>query len=494
MGQTLFKILRQLRFEAAGFGLLAIILGVAGFATYRFWVWSYVGADQGQESVVVADGLAINDYTFTLSDQGVLSDNGHELSARVHRQTDRDELRYIILNNPGQAVLNLTATIELPAYLSTSQAKPQTVARHGSSHSYQIMDGSHIRFSFEGVEADGTATIVISFARGSVNLAIGDQALDYLSAQPALLWMDVSLGLILAGIVITLILSRRRLSDWRLFRNQMAPRSTPPAAWPPAIVGVLVRQKLTNRDVVATIIDLADRGYIQFAEQPGGLMVAAKRQDPTGLYPYEINILKLILRGDLLESSLDTDALAADSNKLVIEVYGLIERMGVFISNPRLTHLRWRTVGALLVIGGIVGLLITLRVFPDPPYIALFWLAVGLLGVIVFELGSGFTAYTPQGKALASDWLAFGRYLADPAPATPDELTYRLFPKYLAYALALGVEMPWLERFKIAPFHPPSWFIPQEAVTTPEHFLNVLLKPTKQIGTTITSTIFPTVD
>ena len=274
----------------------------------------------------------------------------------------------------------------------------------------------------------------------------------------------------------------------------MTPRNPPPAAWPPAIVGVLVRQKLTNRDVVATIIDLADRGFIQFAEQPGGLMVAAKRQDPTGLYPYEINILRLILRGDLLEESIDTDALAADSNKLVVEVYTLVERMGVFVSNPRLTHLRWRTVGALLVVGGVVGLLVTLRVFPDPPYIALFWLAVGLLGVIVFELGSGFTAYTPEGHHLASDWLAFGRYLANPNPATPDELTYRLFPKYLAYSLALGVEIPWLQRFKIGPFHPPDWFIPMDAVITPEHFLESLLKPTKQIGSAITNTIFPTVD
>ena len=80
--------------------------------------------------------------------------------------------------------------------------------------------------------------------------------------------------------------------------------SEPPDNTPPGVIGTLIDEKAEMRDILATMIDLARRGYIKIveAESPGFMGIGKNREftfqlvkdDPAGLRPYEQTLLAKI--------------------------------------------------------------------------------------------------------------------------------------------------------------------------------------------------------
>ncbi len=490
-GQPGQSIWRDLHLDTAGLVFALVVFAVSAGLLHLHKPAASADDLAGQ---AVADVSVNPTADFTINARGQLLKSAAATGVRVHRYANRDELRFIWINNPGEPLAAAIAVFHLPSGVASNLAKPELITRAVYSKETSVVDAQSLSFSAEGVDPVGTVTVVITLPRGSIKLPMSAKLYDELAGEPALLWADVGLFILTIGVMMLIWLSRRRMVEWQALRRAGAVQTTPPAALPPAVVGVFIRQKFTSREIIATLIDLAERGYLRFSEQPSGTTIVPRKLDPVGLYPHEREVMQLLQSSDRLLKGLDRDVFEAESGRLVIAIYRLVERLGIFARSPRWTHLRWRTGGALITLGGAVGLLFTLRLFPDPPYIALFWLAVTLIGIIIFRLGSGYTAYSETGRGALGAWLAFGRYLASPQPATLDEVSYGSFVHFLAYAVALGVDEAWLQRFRDLPFQSPDWYTPLQPGVTAEQFYQGLIRPAATIGAAISQSVLPTVD
>lgn len=490
---SLFGI--ELHFDGRGFVTVLVIgaLVLSGWLAFRNKIQADEAQGAAQYALLVQGSVVQKVYSITKN--GNLTDDRQRVVARFHRYPNRDELRYVIVNGPGRQIDTLQATVNLAPDYPASKAKLNVITRAVGYKQVSVQNESTTIFLASFIDPKGTVTLVIAYPRGTIQLTRTALWFDLLVAQPGLLWADVGLGLMLLGAVTTVVLGRRRIAEWRAMRKAGVVQSSPPMTLPPAVVGVLVRQKLTNRDIMATLIDLANRGYLAFIENEQGMVIVPRRRgDMAGLYPYEVDLLRIVGEGEAIYRTINQETLQTEAGHFIVEAYGLVERLGAFVQNPRQTHLRWRANGASLLLAGVIGLLVTLRLFPDPPYVALFWIGVTAIGIMIFELGGGYTPYTLQGREVVAQWLSFGRYLAQGQVATYGEVTLGSFTEYLPYALVLGVEEEWIKRFEAMPFRVPAWFTTREVGLDIQSFSKHLLVPARAMSTLVTSMVTPTVD
>ena len=66
---------------------------------------------------------------------------------------------------------------------------------------------------------------------------------------------------------------------------------------------------------------------------------------------------------------------------------------------------------------------------------------------------------TALGRQALSNWLAFKKYLSDPAPLPYDAKNFQKFVEYLPYAIVFKCEALWAKRFSEEEFMVPDWFI-----------------------------------
>lgn len=281
-------------------------------------------------------------------------------------------------------------------------------------------------------------------------------------------------------------------------RKTVIPEYQPPSGLSPAEVGLLEDFKATDREITATLVDLAIRGYINIHTIPkksifgshtayefelindnvlnlkrhekaliNGLfgVVSVKQiakmitnqKDPsvkqrlTRLYPAQKPMVgKRVALGDL-EPYFYQYVLDAKGH-----LYSDLNLMGYFKSFPL-------SAGTNLVLVGVVLLFIS--IFLSPPY--RYSLIASALILVIFsplmaartqagkltkEAIDGFKLYL---KTAESDRL---KVLQSPKGSEVTGSKVKLYESYLPYAIALGLEADWSKNFKSVYSQPPRWF------------------------------------
>jgi hypothetical protein len=122
----------------------------------------------------------------------------------------------------------------------------------------------------------------------------------------------------------------------------------------------------------------------------------------------------------------------------------------------------------LFILALIVSFFFTVNFFSKPVFIITVCLMVAILLVNIIFIRI-MKAYTKEGRAVTDHILGFKMYLAQAEQRmynmlTPPEKNLELFEKYLPYAIALGVENEWAEKFDsiiqkaIAEGYQPAYF------------------------------------
>ena len=235
-----------------------------------------------------------------------------------------------------------------------------------------------------------------------------------------------------------------------LFRPQaLVPEYRPPDNLRPAQVGLILDESADTKDVTATIVDLAVRGYLVIKDVPGKHdweLVQAK-QDTRDLLPYEEKILKGLF--DSMNSSVKVSSLKGTFSGTLSIAEGLLyddsARLKWFASNPRNTRLIWAGLGiAVIIVGGVLSL--ALGVLAG-------W---GLLGLAVVAIGGLLivaSRWMPRRTGLGTDLfrkaLGFRLYMN---AAEKDRQAFaekaELFTQYLPYAIVLGCVHRWAKAFE----------------------------------------------
>jgi len=247
----------------------------------------------------------------------------------------------------------------------------------------------------------------------------------------------------------------------------------PPDRLTPAEAGTLVDDSPDTRDLTATLVDLAVRGYLRIAEQKAehlfGLWSSTdyrfQRTKPAQewaiLPPYE----RLLLEALFSDSTTEDVSLSSLEHRFYKSLPPIQDAIFESLQQRKYYAQRPDRVKQAYLIGGIVlGMLLTVALSAlagrwGMAPMTFLWAGV-LSGLIVVGFGRIMPARTLQGTRALEGVLGFEEFLTRVEADRFDRVvkTPELFEKFLPYAMALGVEKNWARAFESIVLTSPVWY------------------------------------
>lgn len=299
---------------------------------------------------------------------------------------------------------------------------------------------------------------------------------------------------------------------WRIWRHwgkdpqrrSIAPRYEPPGGLTPAEVGTLVDHRPDTRDITATLIHLAVRGFLRIEETQSraffGLMKdtdyrLVRLQEESGwagLKPHEEELLHGLFGRGGYRSEVMVSELKNEFYKTLGEIkdqlFRALKSAGFYRHRPDKVLGSFIAMGVVSLGLSIVGFQILAGIFLISPLTAV--LAGVLTALPILGFGVLMPARTRKGARALEEILGFQEFLE-----RVESDRYRrmitspeMFEEYLPYAMALGVEDGWAKAFRDLYKEPPDWYVGRH----PHAFnagvlVNDLSLMASQAGTVMTS-------
>ena len=382
---------------------------------------------------------------------------------------DHDELYWNITGNEWDVPLgDVSAQIFLPAAVTGLHATVYTGSYGSRGQNAEVeTSGSTVSVSMQRpLGFHEGLTVAIGWDKGFVKEpGMGDLVVQFLESNwPIFLFVPLFL-----------------LMYWLWYTNGRDPRLgpiavqyAPPDGMTPAEAGALVDESAAMRDITATIVDLAVRGFIVIEEQEKSKMmevISGKdyvfhlkkgANEWTGLKAHEIAMLTGIFgyggsNPDVSLSSLHNQFYKSLPGIKEGIFDGLMSR-GYFLHRPdyvRSGYLSGAVVTSVILFYMGTAAAQKLGMQPVP-----FFIAAILCGATIAGFGWFMPARTPTGAKALANVLGFEDFLVHVESDHMERIqqTPETFEKYLPYAMALGVEKKWAGAFKDIYSQPPSWY------------------------------------
>ena len=253
-------------------------------------------------------------------------------------------------------------------------------------------------------------------------------------------------------LVIGLIIVRRRWGTRHVLRlsGTIVPEFEPPEGLRPAEADVLLHGKPRRRDVIATVIDLALRGFVRIEErpQPGGSptwVLERTGASTADLREYERKALAgVFAHGGATDLAALQPRFFVAEDLVEEELEGHLVREGWFADPPARMRSRWATAGWVAALAGIGVTFVLGNLFS----LGLPGAAVSAIGVLVYAAAPWRPARTAKGDALTLRAAGFEHFLRT-AEAERQRFAERerLFEDYLPYAIGFGLVEEWVRGF-----------------------------------------------
>jgi uncharacterized membrane protein len=380
---------------------------------------------------------------------------------------DHDELYWNATGDEWDVALGMvTAEVILPEGASQIRATAFNGAYGATLREAEMaLQGTGVTFQMPRPLAfrEGM-TVVVGWDKGLVRApTVADRAVGFLASN----WPLGIPFLVLAG-MLRIWWTRGR--DPRSL--PIAVQYEPPLGLTPAEAGALTDEQVDLRDITATLVDLAVRGFLRIEEREEkhlfGLLkdeefvfhrLRAESEWPT-LPPHEQGVLGGIFEDGKAEVKLSDlkDEFYTHLSGIQEGVMDRLVAKSLFRSNPSATRGKWVfagiALGVLLGVGG-AALSASLALTPVP-----FVIAAVVSALIVIGIGWFMPARTVSGARTLERVLGFGEFLerVDKERFEAIERTPELFERYLPYAMAFGVEQKWAKGFRDLLTQPPTWY------------------------------------
>jgi uncharacterized membrane protein YgcG len=242
----------------------------------------------------------------------------------------------------------------------------------------------------------------------------------------------------------------------------------PPPGISPAEAGTLIDDRIDPRDITCTLVDLAVRGFVKIEEvDDKGLIFHHKdyifhllkpREQWTGFAPHERVMLENVFAGG------SQTRLSSLKNRFYTalpvirqDVMAQLRQKGMYLLDPESAN--------AYSIGAAVLILAPFAVAQFTGYKEVFssvgpLVVSGVISAIIWWLfARQMKARTVKGGRTRIAILGFQEFMnrvdADRLKRMPPDT----FEKYLPYAMALGVEHVWAQKFAGIIQNPPSWYV-----------------------------------
>jgi len=236
---------------------------------------------------------------------------------------------------------------------------------------------------------------------------------------------------------------------------------TPPKGVLPGMIGTLFDEKADTRDVTATLVDLAARGFWRIEQpDPRGDFQIVRLAPPQGLTPYE-QLLYDALFGDgssvVTKDELEGKSFGVSVQAIERELYNAVTEVGWFKGNPQTARTVRTTLGIMIAAAGFfIGFAAQALLVGIP---------VVVVGGAVALSGRFAPVRSAVGSAMTSQALGFKQYLET---AEADQIKWEegqdIFSRYLPYAIAYGCADRWAKVFaelaaRGVPMPQPTWYV-----------------------------------
>ncbi len=235
-------------------------------------------------------------------------------------------------------------------------------------------------------------------------------------------------------------------------RDNIVVEYTPPDDLRPAEMGLILDERADTKDVTATIIDLAVRGYLKIKEIPkeglfGGTdweLTKVERQD--NLNDYERSLYDgLFKSGSPVEMSDLKNTFAERLQKVKEALYSDGMKRKWFSQKPETSRSAWALIGVGVVILGVA------LTFPSGYFLgrALIGTPVILAGLVLVFLSRAMARRTATGSEALRRVLGFRLYIST-AETRRQEFNEQenIFATYLPFAIVFGCVEKWAKAFE----------------------------------------------
>jgi uncharacterized membrane protein len=375
---------------------------------------------------------------------------------------DHDEFYWNVTGNEWTVPLRrVSAVVHLPSSVPMTGMTLKCYTGAAGSTAQDCLynvQGSNAHFA-----ASEPLTVVVGFPPGLVAKLEPPQPSPYVPLLPFLIPVAAFGALVM--------LWRKKGRDPE-GRGTLVVQYEPPEGMRPAEVGTLIDENAGLKDVSATIVDLAVRGYLKIREvEKKGLLLTSKDYEFERLKDYvndkdirehERKVLKTFFSGtgklckvsDLKENHDFYEELPGIKTAL----YEELVHQGHFPSNPDRTRGIYIGIGAAIA---VLGVFLFRGQEGDIVLTLMTNLAIALIitGVIVMLFAKFMAQKTLKGVLAAEHAFGFQDYLAK---AEKYRLEWQekenVFEKFLPYAMAFGVAEKWSKAFESMNLKPPSWY------------------------------------
>jgi uncharacterized membrane protein len=390
---------------------------------------------------------------------------------------DHDELYWNVngdqWSQPFQAV---SATLHLPSGVKLSSDKP--VCYTGSNGS----TNRNCLVTRTGDTLDIVNTLPLSAAQ-TMSFVVGFQK-GYFAPYTWQDWLKDHMVQLTEAVLLPLVVLVGSYLYWRKNgrdapgRGTIVPEYGPPEGLKPLEVGTIIDFKVDNRDITATIIDLAVRRYIKIIETKHDRLLLKDTQTYT-LELTNPDLSALNTNERLILNAIFTDKSAgalADLSSLKYKFYSTaklvrtdvevaLTTLGYFKKNPLKSGKKMTTIGMIVIIGcfylgAVLGPALAIGVVVSAAIIMLFGRAMPsrtAKGVAAKGQIEGLKLYLQVAEAerlkmLQSPKAPYAGNAGEPVK------TADLFEKLLPYAMVLGVEKEWAKQFESIYTTAPDWY------------------------------------
>jgi uncharacterized membrane protein len=232
-------------------------------------------------------------------------------------------------------------------------------------------------------------------------------------------------------------------------------------------VGALIDEKVDTKEVIATIVDLAKRGYLEMTDTKKEgvfskpMTIFTRRKPLDDLQGFEKKVAESLFDSKHPEQ-VTTDELKnhfyTHVGPIVEDIYAETTKAGLFSQSPKKVRAHWVGYGFLVAV--VLGVLTVIMAMTDVPGWGWFLLGSIFSVIIVWAYSPFMPQRTAKGAQEQRKWEAFRNYLHDLTRFQDMGAAQETFEKYLAYAIAFGVEKQWVRRFEGLNVPPPVWYHP----------------------------------
>ncbi len=238
----------------------------------------------------------------------------------------------------------------------------------------------------------------------------------------------------------------------------------------PGEVGALGDETVDMKDVSATIVDLARRGYLIIDERKKGDFYLVRRSlsegGPDSLLTYEKTILTKFF-GTKKEIRIKNEELSTEVAQIKNEMYEQIVEDKLFDKNPQTTRTGYYIVAGIALFTGNF-----------------------FLAIVAFLFGRVMPRKTVFGVEAKNVAFSLKNFLTSQKRQLEFQADKQMmFERLLPFAVAFGVERIWAKRFESLNINQPSWYHSYSSTNFSSYLLvNSLNSSFKSINTAATPT------